>query len=120
MISRQALSAACELRRDFEDFNQFRRIADEPTLEFGLALHVGEVFYGNIGTNDRLDFTVVGPAVNLASRIQDLCRPLACDILVSGVFYDAVGRSYVDLGSAGTHRLHGLRTPQELFSIPAR
>lgn len=112
-----ALKAAAELRVAFAAFNQARRAAGKPILDFGLALHVGDVFYGNIGADDRLDFTVVGPAVNEASRIQDLCRPLGCDVLVSRAFRDVVRTSHGELVPLGAHTLRGVRQPQELFTL---
>src|SRR5262249_31653258 len=55
-----------------------------PPLPFGAALHLGEMLWGNIGAADRLDFTAIGPAVNLVSRLEGLCRPLGKAVLVSG------------------------------------
>ncbi len=118
VVCRNALKAAAELRTNFAEFNQARLKADKPILDFGLALHVGEVFYGNIGANNRLDFTVVGPAVNEASRIQDLCRPLGYDVLISRTFCDIVWTSHNKLASLGTHKLRGVRSSQELFTLP--
>ena len=118
-VGRKALGAALELRTNFTTFNQTRQADGKPILEFGLALHVGDVFYGNIGANDRLDFTVVGPAVNEASRIQDLCRPLGCHVLMSRAFRDLVATPEQTLASVGTHRLRGVRSSQELFSLAA-
>ncbi|MEM8645544.1 MAG: adenylate/guanylate cyclase domain-containing protein [Pseudomonadota bacterium] len=118
-VSRRALSAALELRAEYARFNQAREAAGEPVLGFGLSLHVGEVLYGNIGADERLDFTVVGPAVNVAARVQDLCRPLGKDVLVSSAFYDAVGRSDVVLEPLGVHTLRGVDEARELFTVPA-
>ncbi|MEM8687939.1 MAG: adenylate/guanylate cyclase domain-containing protein [Pseudomonadota bacterium] len=119
-VCRRALSAASELRAEYDSFNQAREAAGEPVLGFGLSLHVGEVLYGNIGADERLDFTVVGPAVNVAARVQDLCRPLGKDVLVSSAFYDAVGRSDVVLEPVGRHALRGVDEAQELFTVPER
>ena len=85
-------------------------------MEFGLALHLGEVFYGNIGASDRLDFTVIGPAVNEASRIQALCRSLDRDVLISGSFQEIAGGTS-GLESLGFHALRGVQEPQELFGL---
>jgi adenylate cyclase len=85
-------------------------------MEFGLALHLGEVFYGNIGASERLDFTVIGPAVNEASRIQALCRSLGRNILISSTFQESAG-SKRGLESLGFHALRGVREPQELFGL---
>ena len=116
-VCRHALKAAAELRIAFGEFNRARQAANKRVLDFGLALHLGEVFYGNIGANDRLDFTVVGPAVNEASRIQDLCRPLRRDVLISRTFRDVVGTGLGELTSLGAHKLPGVSAAQELFAL---
>lgn len=118
-VCARVLDAATDLRDRFSDVNSRRRQAGSPTLDFGLALHVGDVFYGNIGTDTRLDFTVVGPAVNEASRIEELCRPLGRDILISGTFQDRLGPHGPTLASVGTHTLRGVRTAQNLFTLRA-
>ena len=115
-VCRDALSAAAALRIALPVFNAEREAAGKPTMEFGLALHLGEVLYGNIGASDRLDFTVVGPAVNEASRIQSLCKPLDCSILVSSAIREAAGGE-AGLESLGLHELRGVRQPQELFKL---
>jgi len=115
-VCREALAAAAELRAAFPAFNEAREADGKPVMEFGLALHLGEVFYGNIGASDRLDFTVIGPAVNEASRIQALCRPLDRSILLSGTFHEAAGSKH-GLESLGFHELRGVREPQELFGL---
>ena len=116
-VCADALAAAAALRNSFPAFNEARRAAGKPTMDFGLALHLGEVFYGNIGASERLDFTVIGPAVNEASRIQALCRPLERDILISATFRETAGRA-CGLQSLGTQALRGVREPQELFGLP--
>ena len=116
-VCRHALKAAAELRTEFTRFNQGRQATDKPVMDFGLSLHLGDVFYGNIGASNRLDFTVVGPAVNEASRIQDLCRPLGCNILISSAFHEMASTSQGELVSLGAHRLRGVRAPQELFTL---
>ena len=116
-VCRLALQAAVELREDFDNLNQKRFDANRPRLGFGLALHVGTVSYGNIGTDDRLDFTVVGPAVNEASRIQDLCRPLQREILISQAFKEMIGQPPCELTSLGLHDLRGVRSSLELFTL---
>ena len=114
-VCRDALTAAAGLRTTFAAFNGERAAAGKPVLDFGLSLHLGEVFYGNIGAVDRLDFTVVGPAVNEASRIEGLCRPLGRDILASRTFHDIAADAR--LQSVGTHTLRGVSAPQELFTL---
>jgi len=86
-----------------------------PDLSFGIALHRGEVFYGNIGATERLDFTVIGPAVNEASRVEGMCKSLQCDLLLTEDFARHVdGRR---LRSLGRHSLRGVDRTQELFTV---
>lgn len=76
-------------------------------------MHAGTAIYGNIGAADRLDFTVIGPAVNLVSRIEAVVKTLVPRIVVSG----EIARDYGGpLHSLGSHQLCGLATPQELFA----
>jgi len=112
----EALAAAAALHTDFPVLNEAREAARKPIMEFGLALHLGEVLYGNIGARERLDFTVIGPAVNEASRIQALCRPLDRSVLISSSFQEAAGAGY-ELESLGLHTLRGVREPRELFGL---
>jgi len=84
-------------------------------LPFGAALHLGEIFWGNIGAADRLDFTAIGPAVNLASRLEGLCRPLGKPILVSGALAAETGMPLIALGM---HGLRGIASPCAVFTLP--
>jgi adenylate cyclase len=84
---------------------------------FTLALHEGEVLYGNVGSRDRLDFTVIGPAVNELSRIQAMSRSLDQPILVSARFATACGDQRDRLVSLGRYALRGVGRPQELFTL---
>ena len=95
-----------------------RRAQGLPTTSIYLSLHVGDVFYGNIGSSDRLDFTVVGPAVNEASRIAGLCRSLKRNVLISSAFAAAAfEEDRSRLISVGCHELRGVAQPQELFTL---
>ncbi len=115
-VCRDALAAAADLRATFPAFNQAREAAGKPVMDFGLALHLGEVFYGNIGASERLDFTVIGPAVNEASRIQAICRSLERNVLISSTLQETAG-SVPGIESLGFHALRGVREPQELFGL---
>jgi class 3 adenylate cyclase len=84
-------------------------------LPFGAALHLGEMLWGNIGAADRLDFTAIGPAVNLVSRLERLCRPLDKAILVSGILAAEAGVPLIPLG---THALRGIASPCAVFTVP--
>ena len=85
----------------------------EAPLRIVIALHYGSVIYGNIGAADRLDFTVIGPAVNLVSRIEAVAKSLDLPLVVSDDFVAAYGES---LPSIGMHKLRGLERPHELFA----
>ena len=82
-----------------------------------VALHVGDVLYGNIGSRDRLDFTVVGPAVNEVARIEALCRTLEQRVIVSAAFAEEAGEARQRLVSLGRFALKGVRRPEELFTV---
>ena len=113
----EAVKAADQLLKTFPQLNVERRASGKRTLDFGVALHLGEVLYGNIGTGERLDFTVVGSAVNEASRIEGLCRQLKRKVLVSSAFHEAAATCHGRMTSVGVHRLRSIREPQELFTI---
>lgn len=113
----RALDAAAAAREAVADLNRARSAAGLPVTGFTLALHEGEVLYGNVGSRDRLDFTVVGPSVNEASRIQALCRSLDQPILVSESFARACGSGRERLVSVGRYALRGVERPQELFTL---
>jgi adenylate cyclase len=96
--------------------NKRRGGQDKPVTDMYLGLHVGKVFYGNVGSRERLDFTVLGPAVNEASRIAAMCRSVDQPILLSAAFA-AVGDMKSRLVSVGRYALRGVLHPQELFTI---
>jgi adenylate cyclase len=113
----EALAAAARVRKGVAKLNQSRAEAGLPTTQVYLALHVGDVFYGNVGSKDRLDFTVIGPAVNEVSRILAMSRSVEQDVLVSASFADAVGAEVRSrLVSVGRYALRGVAQPQELFT----
>jgi adenylate cyclase len=114
----RAISAEAALRRRLAKLNQRRAGEGLPTTDAYLGLHVGEVFYGNIGSKDRLDFTVVGPAVNEVSRIAGMCRSVDRGLLVSEAFADATTETErARLVSVGRYALRGVERPQELFTL---
>ncbi len=83
-------------------------------INFGLALHLGEVTYGNIGAKDRLDFTVIGPAVNHAARLEKLASELGKSVVTSASFAAAAAEP---LTSLGLHQLREVSQPQEVFTL---
>jgi adenylate cyclase len=115
---RAALSAEHRFRLNMKALNKRRSAAGRPITSAYVGLHVGEVFYGNIGSEDRLDFTVVGPAVNEVSRIASMCRSVDRALLVSSEFradLDAAGRRY--LVSTGRYALRGIGRAQDLYTL---
>ena len=110
-------NAADDAIRRVETLNQRRQAGGLPITNFYLGLHVGDVFYGNVGSFDRLDFTVVGPAVNETSRIAAMCRSLDQHVLLSSAFAEAAGPSRQRLVSVGRYALRGVRRPQELYTL---
>ena len=115
---RCALDAEAALRQRLVTLNLRRSAEGRPTTEAYLGLHIGEVFYGNIGSDNRLDFTVVGPAVNEVSRIAAMCRSADQRVLVSSDFTDAsLPSDRARLVSVGRYALRGVRRPRELFTL---
>ena len=115
---RAALQAEHQFRKNVIALNARRAKAGLPVTSAYIGLHVGEVYYGNIGSEDRLDFTVVGPAVNEVSRIASMCRSIDRELLASSEFrtgLDAAGRRY--LVSTGRYALRGIGRAQDLFTL---
>ena len=79
-----------------------------------MALHLGEILWGNVGAADRLDFTAIGPAVNLVSRLEGLCRPLGRTVLISGA---VAAETSVTLVPLGTHALRGIASPCAVYTV---
>jgi adenylate cyclase len=111
-----ALAAAVAARQGIVELKKRRAAEDKPLTDMYLGLHVGKVFYGNVGSRERLDFTVLGPAVNEASRIAAMCRSVDQPVLVSAAFAD-VADLKLRLVSVGRYALRGVSHPQELFTI---
>jgi adenylate cyclase len=110
-----ALRAVSAARAGMAHLDEERRRQGLPPLPFGVALHLGEMLWGNIGAADRLDFTAIGPAVNLVSRLEGLCRPLGKTVLVSGAF---AAETETPLIALGTHALRGIAAPCAVFTLP--
>ncbi len=115
---RAALRAEHRFRKNLAAISARRVFEGRPVTSAYVGLHVGEVFYGNIGSEDRLDFTVVGPAVNEVSRIASMCASVDRELLMSAVFQaglDAAGREF--LVSTGRFALRGIRHAQKLYTL---
>jgi adenylate cyclase len=115
---RWALRAEVELRSRIETLNGNRSSNGRPISTVYLGLHIGNVFFGNIGSDERLDFTVVGPAVNEVSRIASMCRSVDRLTIVSSEFAAATPEpERANLVSVGRYALRGVARAQELFTL---
>jgi len=110
-----ALRAASAAKAGMAHLNEERRGQGLPPLAFGAALHLGEMLWGNIGAANRLDFTAIGPAVNLVSRLEGLCKPLGQTVLISGAL---AAETDMPLVTLGMHPLRGIAAPCEAFALP--
>ncbi len=113
---RRALDAASEARAEIARLDIARAEAGAPTIDFVMGLHIGDVAYGNVGGRARLDFTVLGPAVNYANRLQELAKQLGEKVLVSQSVAACAAGSLVDLGD---HALRGIGEAERVFGLPA-
>ncbi|MGE0009082.1 MAG: adenylate/guanylate cyclase domain-containing protein [Parvibaculaceae bacterium] len=115
---RRALLAEAKMRKRVAELSAARRKAGRPVAGVNLGLHVGDVFYGNIGSRTRLDFTVVGPAVNEVSRIVAMCRSVDRNVLLSSDFAAATpAPERSGLVSVGRFALRGVGRAQDLYTI---
>ncbi|MGO4132985.1 adenylate/guanylate cyclase domain-containing protein [Rhizobium brockwellii] len=110
-----ALRAVAASRAGMVHLDQVRQAQGLAPLPFGAALHFGEILWGNIGAADRLDFTAIGPAVNLVSRLEGLCKPLGRSVLISGAVAANTATTLIPLGE---HLLRGIAQPCAVFTLP--
>jgi adenylate cyclase len=110
----RAVEAARDVARRIAAVNSAR--TDVPPIQYGIGLHLGDVTYGNIGIPARLQFTVIGPAANEASRIEGMTKDLDEPVVLSHRFAQSYGRELV---SRGEHALKGVPGMHELFALPA-
>jgi adenylate cyclase len=110
-----AVRAVVAARAGIAHLNAGRQQQELPLLSFGAALHLGEILWGNIGSSDRLDFTAIGPAVNLVSRLEGLCKPLGQSVLISGA---VAAEITTPLRPLGEHALRGIAAPCAVFTLP--
>jgi len=111
----RAVAAARAARGRARESNARRRDTGLPAFDCGVGLHLGRVLYGNIGTPDRLEFSVIGAAANEAARIEALCKETGRDVVVSGTVAAQLGE---DWPSLGRFPLRGVKEPVEVFALP--
>ena len=115
--SDRAIRAVRALDRDAAARSAERAETDAPRLGHTAALHAGRVLYGNIGADDRLDFTVIGPEVNLAARLADMHQSLGQRLIISDAVARDVSEPGGELVSLGRYMLRGVDKPRELFTL---
>ena len=110
-----ALDAALQARCNTADINTERRYDGIPELAFGIALNIGDIHYGNIGSEDQLDFTAIGPAVNLSARMESVAAAIGRDIVVSDEL-----RRHSDTESEPLHEytVKGVSKPVSIYEVP--
>lgn len=117
MAAKAALDATAQLKLGMEDANQRRAASGLPVTGFTLALHAGDILYGNIGAENRLDFTVIGPAVNLTARLAGMHNALGQSVVISQAVAAAAPDGPHDIVPVGRYMLRGVSEPQELYTL---
>ena len=113
----RAMKAVLGARAAMAQLNNARSSAGTEPLGYGIGIHVGDVMYGNIGSRARLDFTVIGPAVNVASRLETLTKQVGRHVLFSAAYVEQRG-SDAGLEAVGAFPLRGVGHPIEVFTLP--
>ncbi|GLR94564.1 MULTISPECIES: adenylate/guanylate cyclase domain-containing protein [Bradyrhizobium] len=111
------LHAVAEARQAMAALNERNQGTGRAPLNYGIGVHVGDVMYGNIGSTSRLDFTVIGPAVNMASRLEALTKTIGKKVLLSRAFAELVEKEFA-LEHVGQHEVRGFSEPIDLFAYP--
>lgn len=117
VVCSDALRAACEALRQVRSLNRALEAAGDHPMALDIALHQGKVMYGNVGAADRLDFTVIGAAVNEASRIEALCGQIGRNLLISSSVAESLDSQTHALTSLGHHQLRGVSGRREIFGL---
>jgi adenylate cyclase len=112
------LLAIGEAQTEFAKLNDHNLLGEREVLSYGMGVHVGDVMYGNIGSRKRLDFTVIGPAVNIASRLESLTKEVKRSVLFSKAFVEMAGYES-ELEHVGSYPLRGLGELVTVFAFPA-
>ena len=114
-MARAAVATAREAISRIDRHNENLKATDRPVIRFGISLHIGSVMYGNIGTDRRMDFSVIGPATNEVVRLEDLCKKLHTPVVVSSSFNE----TYLDeLVPLGNHPVAGVEGGLTAFTLP--
>ena len=116
-LCEHALDAATAALQRIETLKRERSESGKIAMDLDIALHLGDVYWGNVGSAERLDFTIIGPAVNEAARIEALCAQYERDLLVSETFAKAASHSSERLVSIGRFALRGVRSAQSIYTL---
>ena len=111
---RAAIDAAIDAQNTLASLNHRRRRHGQPAIEFGVGLNVGEVIYGNVGAPNRLDFTVMGPAVNRTARLESLTKELDRNILLSQELAELIDSTTLFMGD---YNMKGISEPQAVYAL---
>lgn len=114
-MARAAVATAREAIARVDRHNEKMAGTDRPAIRFGISLHIGSVMYGNIGTDRRLDFSVIGPATNEVVRLEGLCKKLQKPVIVSSEFNDTCLEDLIPLGN---HEAAGVDGGLTAFTLP--
>lgn len=114
-MCRAAMMTAKDAIARAQRLNETRTEKNQPEIKFGIALHVGQVMYGNVGTDRRLDFTVIGPAANEVARLDGLSKKLQTPIVASAAFSE---EHPGELAALGTHEVQGIDRGLAAFTAP--
>lgn len=113
-----ALRAVLDMRRSLKEFNKEQRESGSPVLHSGFGLHYGEVTMGTLGTSDRMQVTVIGDTVNLASRIESATKAFGCDVIISDAVYSRLDDpSAFNLREIDTVRVKGKQNAVVLYEV---
>ena len=112
----ELLAAVSEARQGMASLNAERVARGMDPLGYGIGVHAGDVMYGNIGSRKRLDFTVIGPAVNVAARLETLTKEVRRDALFSSTFVEML-KDPAGLEHVGSHPLHGVGAPVDVYAF---
>ncbi len=114
-----AINSALMMRKSLIDFNRGRGTKKKPFIQIGCGINTGPVLAGQIGSEDRMEYTVIGDAVNLASRIEALNKPFGTDILISEDSYTLV-KDIFEVEKMSPIKVKGKEEPQQIFSVLGR